>query len=87
MQLVVRISQIQLPFQRSIKARNIKLIQSCLICNFFLLVICCSVVKIVWFSDDNNNEINVHVFLKSIRVHSYFILSVSYYCSNKIKRE
>ena len=49
------------------------IVQSCLICNLFLFVNYCSFVKLVWFLDDNKNEINMHVLNKSIRVHSYFI--------------
>ena len=56
-------------------------------CNIFLFVICCSFVKLVWFSDGNNNEINVHVLLKSIRVHSYFIYQYQIVCQIKKKND
>ena len=39
-------------------------------CNF-LSVKCKFICKTCMFSIDNNNEINMHVLNKSIRVHSY----------------
>ena len=46
-------------------------------CNF-LSVKCKFICKTCMFSIDNNNEINMHVLNKSIRVHSYFFIDIKH---------
>lgn len=56
--------------------------------SFHLYFFCQCIVKL-WtclFWNNNHNEINMHILNKPI-LHSYFISSVSKYCSSKIKRE